>query len=418
MKTFETVHELNEYYSDNLICLDLKRYIHKYHKLCHKDLDVSFMDYFLYLCEHPNEIIVEHEKLIEYSIFDSTRSNDIKKRIDSTELEEGVDYRLRNVAQPVPQGGYSTKIHYTLTPEAFKLCLMRSKKQIKYAKYYLFLEMCIHYYQQYQKMYSDILMSGKDKKIERLEKTINEILGNTNDLKEEVAQANQKLDETKEQNEDLKKEVTQANQKLDETKEQNEDLKKEFHKVHEKLDRMEYYIKHTFDLMDRNEISMFQTNCLVLYKLTYIDNSIKYFISSRQMIDILKTYKEKQKDTSIQSIIHLKVFQPTNNNAMIKKIRATLKSIEGVNIKNNTIEMDTLDETTLVDTIEALLKDHTFNAFEKLNIDVDAQHMDAYTHIYKHIVNRIFECMPFQEKITRKTIQQIYKEYQNTFPHH
>ena len=144
MTTFQTIDELNTYLSDNLTKLDIKQYIQKYHDILHQDMDLSFMDYFLFLCEHPNEIIVKHEKLIEFGIFDSTRSSNIKQRIDSIELEEGVDFTLLNVQQR-GKSGAQTHIHYTLTPKSFKLCLMRSKKQIKYAKYYLFLEEGVDY---------------------------------------------------------------------------------------------------------------------------------------------------------------------------------------------------------------------------------------------------------------------------------
>lgn len=128
MTTFQTIDELNTHLSDNLTKLDIKQYIQKYHDVLQKDMDLSFMDYFLYLCEHPNEIIVKHEKLIEFGIFDSTRSSVIKERITSIELEEGVDFTLQNVLQR-GKSGAQTHIHYILTPKAFKLCLMRSKNK-------------------------------------------------------------------------------------------------------------------------------------------------------------------------------------------------------------------------------------------------------------------------------------------------
>lgn len=222
---FTSIIELNTYLSDNLTKLDIKQYIKKYHDVLHQDIDVSFMDYFLYLCDHPNEIIVKHEKLIEFGIFTSTRSNDIKNRIDSIELVEGVDYLLRNVLQQLPSGAKHTN-HYTFTPKAFKLCLMRSKKQIKYAKYYLFLEECIHYYQKYQELYTNVLLSGKDTKIDNLNKKIDdqnkkidELLGYANDTKV-------KLEETQEQNEEILQEVEELHDKVedlrDTVKERNE----------------------------------------------------------------------------------------------------------------------------------------------------------------------------------------------------
>lgn len=125
---FTTINELNKYLSDNLVKLDIKAYIQKCHESLHRDLDISFMEYFLYLSEHPDEFIVEHRKLIEYGVFDSKRSNDIKKRIDSTELMENIDYKvLRNVAQNSNGGRPSNE--YTL---------------IRYHNVYIFLPRYIH----------------------------------------------------------------------------------------------------------------------------------------------------------------------------------------------------------------------------------------------------------------------------------
>ena len=47
-------------------------------------------------------------------------------------------------------GGCTHKNEYYFHPNAFKLCLMRSLKTKKYAKYYILLEVCIKYYNDYQ----------------------------------------------------------------------------------------------------------------------------------------------------------------------------------------------------------------------------------------------------------------------------
>jgi len=71
----------------------------------------------------------------------------VKEKLDDLGLVEDEDYRLEDILQPVPQGGYSTKKVYILTPEAFKTCLMRARKYpnqkvdpVIYSKYYLLLE--------------------------------------------------------------------------------------------------------------------------------------------------------------------------------------------------------------------------------------------------------------------------------------
>ena len=41
-------------------------------------------------------------------------------KLDALGLVEDEEYRLQDILQPVPQGGYSIKKIYTLTPEAFR----------------------------------------------------------------------------------------------------------------------------------------------------------------------------------------------------------------------------------------------------------------------------------------------------------
>ena len=416
MVTFESIDELNTYLSDNLTKLDIKEYIQKYHDILHADIDVSFMDYFLYLCEHPNEIIVKHEKLIEFGIFDSTRSSVIKERITSIELVESVDYLLQNVLQQLPSGTKHSN-HYTLTPKAFKLCLMRSKKQIKYAKYYLFLEECIHYYQKYQELYTNVLLSGKDTKIDEQSKKIDELLKENKEQSKKMDEQSKKMDE---QSKKMDEQSIRINKLLDGTdfiKSQNEDLKKEVHKVNVKLDKMEHYLKNVFQVIDNNSISMFQTNCLVLYKITYKDTSIKYFLSSRQLIDIIKTCKEKRKQPNIQSITNLRVFEPTNDASIVKLIKNRLKKHKNITINYNTIDASCIQEELLIQTIESILNETKYNVFEKMGVEYNQNHIDAYSFIYKKIVERAFDrYFRLNEDINHRVMKEIYSSLKQELP--
>jgi len=97
-----------------------------------------------------------HDKLIKYGIMTTKNSARVKDKLNALELVEDIDYRLQDVLQPVPQGGYSTKKVYRrgapatswiLTPEAFKNCLMRAQRRprqkvdpVVYCDYYLLLE--------------------------------------------------------------------------------------------------------------------------------------------------------------------------------------------------------------------------------------------------------------------------------------
>ena len=145
--------------------------------------DISFMDYFLELSDEKNHgaFIVHHDKLIEYGIATSTRSNDISKRIESLGLSENEHYLLRDISQNSKTTGRPAKV-YMLTPEAFKLALMRARRYAnqsidvtKYAKYYLFLEQVVSYYMKYQLKLEQLASRTKDSTIGTLEESISHV---------------------------------------------------------------------------------------------------------------------------------------------------------------------------------------------------------------------------------------------------
>ena len=81
----------------------------------------------------------------------NSTTNDIKKMLIQNEFIENKDFKLGNVSQfNNSNGGRGNKNEYFLHPIAFKICLMRSLKTKKYAKYYLLLEECIKYFNDYQ----------------------------------------------------------------------------------------------------------------------------------------------------------------------------------------------------------------------------------------------------------------------------
>jgi len=56
--------------------------------------------------------MVHHEKLIEHGAMTSKQSWAVKTKLDALGLVQDEDYRLQNILEPVPQGGYSTKKVY------------------------------------------------------------------------------------------------------------------------------------------------------------------------------------------------------------------------------------------------------------------------------------------------------------------
>lgn len=85
------------------------------------------------------------------------------------------------------------KLFYILTPESFKLCLMRSKNTLKYANYYILLEKIMFYFSNYENEYKEILLSGKDTKIDTLINDNKELLGETKELKSMISKQSDSL---------------------------------------------------------------------------------------------------------------------------------------------------------------------------------------------------------------------------------
>jgi hypothetical protein len=215
----DNIQEFNTNLAEKLIKYDLNVYFNTVHSKYYKNVDISFMDYFLSLISKKGEFCVDHIKLQEYNVLNNIEtSSKILRSLEQFNLEENVDYLLSNVGQQLLSGTKYSK-EYKLTPNAFKLCLIRAKNSKVYAKYYLMLEEIFYYYREYQNQYQIVLLSMKDdkideqsRKIDNLQKDINDLLGYARDTKE-------KLDETNEELNDINDKFDDLNDKVDDMKE-------------------------------------------------------------------------------------------------------------------------------------------------------------------------------------------------------
>jgi hypothetical protein len=190
--------------ANELIKYDLVDFFKIIHNTYFQDIDISFMEYFLELCNKRNEFCINHNDLVKFDVFKlKNLSANVKERIVNLELIENEHYiLLLNVQEQDNKHGGNNKIIYMFKPDAFKIILMRSKNTYKYAKYYLLLENIFYLYQEYQNLYQIKLLSIKDDKIDNLQKTVNEQSKNieklmkyakdTNDI---VHELNIKIDE-------------------------------------------------------------------------------------------------------------------------------------------------------------------------------------------------------------------------------
>ena len=266
MSQFTTIREFNTYLSDKLRNVKLNEYFNLIQSQFYSDLDISFMDYFLELCNHENEFVVEHTKLQEYGVLTNIKtSKDIKKSLDRLFLIENEDYLVGQVShQSETSRGKKYANEYKLTPYSFKLCLIRAQNSQEYAKYYLLLEQAVKNYQEYQIMYQKVLLSGKDEKLDEMKATIDKQSSQIDELLNYGKQTTEKLNEIHEQNEDLKEQNDDLKDTMDDIKEQNEDLKESMDDIKDAFkdtaDRSvpkpnEEHDRHEFILLQHKELT-------------------------------------------------------------------------------------------------------------------------------------------------------------------
>ena len=90
-------------------------------------IEIDFVDKLLDLVKDEN-INISHTMLYEFGISNGQiNTNDIKKIINQYEFKENVDFIMRNVSHPNTINKKQVKKVYYFHPDAFEMCLMRSK---------------------------------------------------------------------------------------------------------------------------------------------------------------------------------------------------------------------------------------------------------------------------------------------------
>ena len=253
-----TAEEYNKYLIDNGIQINIIDYVKELNKLIYK-IDILFIDNFLNLVD-KDEICIPHKYLIEYGIITTeNKSSHIIRLLNQFEPIENVDYQLTNVGQLRTQGGSGIKKEYTLHPRLFKFCLMRSKNTLIYSKYYILLEECIKYYNDYQ-----LQMSKSE--INRLINKLDIANENSKKLHEDNLITHNKLDIS---NKELKESNKKSDKLYNELVETNENLELIQDKLEERVpNAKEKDICEIFILLKHEDEKTY-------YILTRKENSIK-----------------------------------------------------------------------------------------------------------------------------------------------
>ena len=233
--TYKSIEEYNTYLVDNQVNVNIIDFVKEINKIKY-NINILFIDEFIELVS-KDECCIHHNMLEKYGIISlKNGSTNIKRLLEQNEFIENEDFNLLNVEEVRKNRGSVIKNEYYLHPDAFKICLMRSLKTRKYAKYYLLLEKCIKYYNDYQielnKKYIIKLKNKiveKDNKIDSLEEKLNIIIENNKELlksnnellsrskksEKNDRKMNQRLEDITINLDDIKEELTESNTKLD-----------------------------------------------------------------------------------------------------------------------------------------------------------------------------------------------------------
>ena len=282
------------------------------------EMDLTFMNYFMDICRKKNEFYIHHSKLKEYGVINNIdRSNDIKKCLDNSLLKNNKDFLLRNVTQQEnnKKHGGSNKKEYYLKPSAFKLCLMRAKNTKIYAKYYIFLEECVSYYD----MYNNIKIN-KDRELERImhEEEMMKKDSKISKLTKKKLSLEEKMDKMQFE---MKKLLHQGNEVLD----INKHISNKLDDTNLKLD----VTNHKLDVavIDRvpKTVNKSKLNCFVLLK-NHDDTYYTIRCQRRRITSTLKKYKAKF-DSDDQPIELLRFDYNPNSINLVNRINPLMTGL-------------------------------------------------------------------------------------------
>jgi hypothetical protein len=215
-----TINEYNNNLINNHIDIELINYFKDVHSKFYNKVDISFMSYFLEICNKENKFCIDHIKLQEYKVITTIKSSTILQSLNGFNLEENIDYQVHNVMQQSDTSrGVKYAKEYKLTPYAFKLCLIRAKNSKVYANYYLLLEIVFKNYNEYRIQYIQNINKNISKENKELHRKVDELLGYAKETKEQLDETNDKLDEVNDKYDNL-------NDKVDDIKEAFEDTAK------------------------------------------------------------------------------------------------------------------------------------------------------------------------------------------------
>jgi hypothetical protein len=367
MTEHKTIEEFNQYLIDNKFNPNIIEYVKELNKIKYK-IDISFIDEFIELV-NKDDFCIHHDMLQKYGVITLKKgTTDIKRLFEQYELIENEDYRLRNIAEPVKQGGYITKNEYHLHPRAFKICLMRSRNEKKYARYYLLLEEVVKYYNDYQTeiknkyiiKYKDKInkqkeiITEKDDKIDELIRMNNE----TNNKINEVLQINKRLDK---HSRILEDKLNDANYKLDDVKDDLVDANNKLDLTCKKLNiAVDSRITEPFNKYKLEDFVLLKNrNRKLPYRYYAIRAQTKYVDNKVEKMITVKNYKQLLRINNVPNAVNIW--------NCLKE--ATKNKVEYC---GNELKLITIDENDFIRMVNEV-----YDKRKEINIDDDAEYSDT-----------------------------------------
>ena len=361
---YTNINEYITYLIDNQNNINIIEFVKEINKLKY-NIDISFIDEFIELVD-KNECCIHYNMLQKYGILSNNNiSANFKDLINRHNFIEKEDYLLLNVQEQLISGTKYKKEYY-LHPRAFKMCLMRSLKTKQYAKYYLLLEECIKYFNDYQNLLKEkfiiklkdknkenkIIIKEKDNKIDQLEEKINTILENNKKIlenNEELLKSNKHLENK------LNKVTNQNNDLLDSV----EDLKDDNEEINNKLDITIKKLDISTDERVINPNNNQKLENFIIFKSRKKNIEYKYYVIRCQIRNTLSKVKRLE-DDKYKNI--LEINNITNSIKFWNYIKEKYKN--NLIFENNKFNIIDIDEKVLLNNINTL-----YNNRKNINLD-------------------------------------------------
>lgn len=175
MSILYDIEAVNEYLISKEIHFDLPNYFKYICTQLRSDINNNFIEFYLTYLLKKNEFNIKHNKLNEFKIMKYSKTKNIKEYLNQLNLKENLDYKINSLIESNKQNNCYIKSEFLLTPNAFKLCVLKSKNNLELTQNLLFLEDCNSYYKEYTINFQKLRLEEKNKKLDELDKNINNL---------------------------------------------------------------------------------------------------------------------------------------------------------------------------------------------------------------------------------------------------